>query len=128
MSRLKDVFDWRFWIWQPILAFLLPFLIDQIHFLGTNFKIIGLLFIINSAFSVFVGLYLRSHGSFWYLLIVWPLIFALATWLGFNESLYGYFFAILYFVIGIFSYTHGQTEEIDYNDQIPVDGGFKGDR
>ncbi|GAK30628.1 hypothetical protein WOSG25_040680 [Weissella oryzae SG25] len=128
MKRLKEGFAWHFWIWLPVLAFVLPYLIDKTHLVSNNFKIIGLMFIINSIYSAYTGFYLRAHGAFWYLLVLWPLAIALATWLGLFVVLYGYFFALLYLVISIFTYTHGQTDDLDYSDQIPVDGGFKGDR
>lgn len=126
MSRMKGSLDWRVWIWALILAFLLPYLSNELSIITVNFKIIVLMFIVNSIYSVVVGLFLRRHGAFWYLLLVWPALFALGTLLHLNSRDYGYFFAVLYLVIGVIAFTHGQTDDVDFEDQIPVDGGFKG--
>ena len=39
--------------------------------------------------------------------------------------MYGYYLAALYFVIELFAFTRGQEEEVDIEDQTPVDGGFR---
>ena len=47
MKRLKEAFDWRFWVWVPILALLVPFVINKTA-LSVNFKIVFSLFIQKS--------------------------------------------------------------------------------
>jgi hypothetical protein len=42
-----------------------------------------------------------------------------------NSAFYGYYLAILYLIIEIFAFTSGQEEELDFEKQIPVDGGFR---
>jgi|GEM_PF-2011328 len=125
MKRLKEALDWRFWIWVPILSLLVPYLINESSVLNVNFKIIFSLFIVNIIFSVIAGAFLRRHGAFWYLLFVWPLFFIFSIWFVINSHMYGYYLAALYFVVELFAFTRGQEEEIDIEDQIPVDGGYR---
>ena len=125
MKRLKEALDWRFWIWVPILSLLVPYLINESSVLNVNFKIIFSFFIVNIIFSIIAGAFLRRHGAFWYLLFVWPLFFIFSIWLVINSHMYGYYLAALYFVIELFAFTRGQEEEIDIEDQIPVDGGYR---
>ena len=125
MSRLKEALDWRFWIWQPILALLVPYLVNQVKLLNTNFKIIVVFFIINLIYSVYAGAYLRKNGAFWYLLLVWPILFLISVWLLINSRQYGYYLAALYLIVELFAFTRGQQKEIDVSDQIPIEGGFK---
>ena len=124
MKRLKEAFDWRFWVWVPILALLVPFVINKTA-LSVNFKIVFSLFIVNMIFSIIAGAFLRTHGAFWYLLFIWPIFFLASIWLGLNSHMYGYYLAALYFVIELFAFTRGQEEEVDVENQIPVDGGFR---
>lgn len=125
MKRLKEALDGRFWIWVPILSLLVPYLINESSVLNVNFKIIFSFFIVNIIFSIIAGVFLRRHGAFWYLLFVWPLFFIFSIWLVINSHMYGYYLAALYFVIELFAFTRGQEEEIDIEDQIPVDGGYR---
>ncbi|WP_242050807.1 hypothetical protein [Weissella confusa] len=67
---------------------------------------------------------MRKRGAFWYLMFVWPLVFLVSVWLQLNSAMYGYYLAALYFVIELFAFTRGQ-EEVDIEDQTPVDGGFR---
>lgn len=126
MYELKKIADWKFWILMPIIGLLIPFAIKN---LSGNIKILGIittLFIINIIFSIFVGIYLRRHGSFWYLLIMWPLIFWVGVFLSLFPSTYGYYFGLVYLIIELFAYTMGQEAEVDIDAQIPIDGGIKG--
>jgi hypothetical protein len=125
MTRLKNALDWRFWIWVPVLALLVPFAINEITFLNTNVKIIVSFFLLNGGFSIYAGRFMRQHGAFQYLLLIWPLFFLVSIWLRINSAMYGYYLALLYLVIELFAFTAGQKEEISIEDQIPVDGGFK---
>ncbi|MGZ9842901.1 hypothetical protein ACXN5V_07710 [Weissella confusa] len=124
MKRLKEAWDWRFWIWMPILGWLVPFAINESP-LTANVKIIFSLFVANMIFSAVAGAFLRKRGAFWYLMFVWPLVFLVSVWLQLNSPMYGYYLAALYFVIELFAFTRGQEEEVDIEDQIPVDGGFR---
>lgn len=128
MSRIKEALDWRFWIWVPVLSLLVPYVINEVSFLNAQFKIVFVFFILNLAFSVYAGRYLRHHGAFWYLLAVWPLFFVLSVIFKLNSSTYGYYLALVYLIVEAFAFTSGQVDEIDIADQIPVDGGFKEQR
>lgn len=125
MHEFKKIADWKFWVLMPVFGLLIPFAIKE---LTGNLKTLGViisLFIINIIFSVFVGIYLRRHGSFWYLLIIWPLIFCLGVVLNLFPDAYGYYFGIVYLIIELYAYTMGQESEVDIDDQIPIDGGIK---
>ncbi|KRN31761.1 hypothetical protein [Weissella halotolerans] len=120
-------------VWQRInwwliasmlgLAFLGPLVCE---WLGVQavFKIIGLYFVLNMTFSLYLGHYLRQHGAFWWFLAGWPLLFGLATWFGLVSAYYGYALAILYGLLELVTYTSGQESEPDIASQIPVDGGY----
>ncbi|MDR3190451.1 MAG: hypothetical protein LBT80_04510 [Lactobacillaceae bacterium] len=125
MTRMNEIFNWKFWIWQPLLGIVLPLIINLLPGSWFTFKVVVAIFAVNMVLSVIVGMYLRKHGSFWILLIVWPLIFLISVWLHINSANYGYYMALTYLVIELFAFTRGQEEEIDVDEQLPIDGGMK---
>ncbi|MCM0582404.1 hypothetical protein H9L19_01315 [Weissella diestrammenae] len=125
MREFKKISNWRFWIWMPILAWGVPLLFNSLPSGFKQYKLVLSLFLINMIFSIFVGIYLRKHGSFWMLLPVWPIIFAIGVIFGLNALSYGFFLALTYLIIELFAYTSGQEEEVDVEQQIPIDGGIK---
>lgn len=125
MRELRKVLNWKFWGMMLIFGLLIPWVFKQGGSSAQPYSVIISLFILNSIFSVYAGSFLRKNGSFWYLLIVWPLIFLFSVWLGYVPAIYGYSFAVLYFVLSIFAYTAGQEDDVDIEKQIPIDGGIK---
>ncbi|MDR3241373.1 MAG: hypothetical protein LBT37_04300 [Lactobacillaceae bacterium] len=125
MREFKKIASWQFWIMMPIFGWLIPWIFNEMPSGIKSYKLVVSLFILNMLFSVYVGAYLRKHGSFWYLLPIWPIIFAIGVAFGLNSILYGFFLALAYLIIELFAYTPGQEEEIDIEKQIPVDGGIK---
>ncbi|WP_373773769.1 hypothetical protein [Weissella soli] len=125
MKRISEVLSWKFWIWLPVVGILLPLIFNLLPGDWVNVKLMVALFIVNMLFSIYVGNFLRRHGAFSILLIVWPVIFLISVWLGINSKMYGYYLALAYLVIELFAFTRGQEKEIDIEAQLPVDGGMQ---
>lgn len=123
MQKIRQQINWWL-IWGMMgLAFLAPLGFQWFGFQAV-FKVVGLLFIVNMSFSLYLGHYFRQHGAFWWLLGLWPLLVGLATWFGLVSAYYGYALALLYGLLELVTFTSGQESEPDIASQIPVDGGY----
>lgn len=124
MRNIIMLKDWTFWLVLAIFAFGIPFVIDFFNF-SDLLKIIGFYFIVNSLFSIGLSLYVRRRGAFIGIVIIWPIMFAIAVAFGLVPALYGYALAGMYLVIELLAFYTGQQNDKDLENQIPIENGFQ---
>ncbi|RRG18029.1 hypothetical protein D3P96_05050 [Weissella viridescens] len=125
MSYKKMLKYWPFLVLNLLFAFGIPLVVKVSH-IATLVNVIGILFIVNGLFSIYIGRYIKRRGAFKVMLLVWPLLFAIAVWLGLEPSLYGYAFTAMYLIIECLAFFVGQSNDLDYEQQIPIDEGYHG--
>lgn len=123
MSYTRMLKYWPFLVLNLLFAFGIPFVVKMSH-VATLANVLGILFLVNGLFSIYLGLYIKRRGAFKVMILVWPILFAIAVWFGLEPSLYGYAFAAMYFVIESLAFFVGQQNDLDYEEQIPIDEGY----
>lgn len=108
-----------------VVTILLPFMADHSDWSDTT-EVVGLYFVLNGLFALYFGYQIRVKGLRFYWIFAQGLLFALVTtgiggWV--NEE-YGYYLAVFYLVLTIFTFWTDTRSDPDENMQ-PIDGGLK---
>ncbi|WP_099044528.1 hypothetical protein [Leuconostoc citreum] len=109
-----------------ITALVLPWFGQLLNWSTLN-QIIWLYIVVNGLYMLYFGYVTRKRGLFPGVLVIMPLFFALiTTWLlGLVSTSYGFYLALFYFVLSLFTF-FGDTRDDPDENLIPVENGFYG--
>lgn len=97
--------------------------------ISANTKVIWLLFVINFIGAFGLGWYMKRIFAPRWLVIIFPVIFAIDTFLlRTNEHQYAYYLALTYLLVSVIA--RFNTWAVDEEEMVAnvVDGGFKSDK
>ncbi|MCM0595823.1 hypothetical protein KAR63_06435 [Weissella uvarum] len=115
--------NWPIWLLIVVFAFVEPLLVKMLN-IPLLWAIVGIYLLVNVGFSIWLARTLKHRGALIWMLLVWPILFAVAVVIGWVPAIYGYAFAILYLAVEGLAFFAGQRNDQDYEDQIPIENGY----
>ncbi|MBS9338252.1 hypothetical protein G6R29_01205 [Fructobacillus sp. M2-14] len=128
MNRFKEWVKRPVYFWSAMIVLvtvILPMIASWLN-LSTLTKVIALYFLINGLFALAFGAAVKHQGWKLPVLLAQPLTFGLlgTALFGFVNDTYGYYLALLYLVLAMFTYLNAEPLEPSL-DELPVDGGYQ---